>query len=239
MLQIPYLINSKTNITFHWSILKSIHIWTSLKLRRCLMNYSISHRSQLGAELALLWLQPEAYLPRGSWFRVLPLKRPLLRPWERHLCQCVFVKFTTVKYFNLVVLRLCIFLLQLPPCQMTLEWSQALFLEPDKGNLSWGIFSFDLTWISVIPVYSSVTAKCLSIGTASRNTPMPHSANSASWPEETARGPITICMFPLTPSTRSMWAVEEKPGLKWPFPSYLEKVDALLHNESTSQVEIK
>ena len=32
------------------------------------------------------------------------------------------------------------------------------FLEPDKGNLSWGIFSFDLTWFSVISVYSSVTA---------------------------------------------------------------------------------
>lgn len=147
------------------------------------------------------------------------------------------VKVTTVKYLNLNLLRSCIYykFLHVRWC-----WSSHRnFLEPDKGNLSWGTFTFDLMWFSVIPVYSSVTAKCVSIETASRNTPTPHCANSASWNEETARGPITIWMFLMTPSTRSMWAAEEKQDLKWPFPSYLEKVDALPHTESTSQVEIR
>ena len=203
------------------------HITASWGWSRHCCDYYLRHICQEGSEA------------HGS--ESFPCKDPFWGPGRGTMCQCVFVKFTTVKYFNLILLRLCIFLLQLPPCQMMWEWSQAFFffLEPDKGNLSWGIFSFDLTWFSVISVYSSVTAKRLSLGTASRNTPMPHSANSASCPEETASSPITICVFPLTPSTRSMWAVEEKPGLKWPFPSFLERVDALPHTESTSQVEIK
>lgn len=70
-------------------------------------------------------------------------------------------------------------------------------------------------------MYSSVTAKRLSIGTASRNSPMPHSANSASWAEETARGPITTCMFPDTQHQKHMGSGgETRFEMAFPFLSW-------------------